>query len=138
MLFSIVEGSGSMAQCHMLVQAHSGEITPTIMEAPARVQLCMVKDPGVKLLGRWVRDEMAVPSLHQFQEVVGKIHQIPTFSSLPVEWGGKGVMHWLPEGTLPLPVTTTTQSCQKIFSHALWWTSHQNIMLPDHIHQLDV
>ena len=63
MLFSIVEGSGSMAWCSMLVQAHSGEITPTIMEAPTGVQLCMVKDPGVKLLGRWVRDEMAVPSL---------------------------------------------------------------------------
>ena len=63
MLFSIVEGSGSMAQCSMLVQAHSGEIAPTIMEAPTGVQLCMVKDPGVKLLGRWVRDEMVVPSL---------------------------------------------------------------------------
>ena len=71
MLFSIVEGSGSMAWCSMLVQAHSGEITPTIMEAPRRVQLCMVKDPEVKLLGRWVRDEMAVPSLPQLREVVG-------------------------------------------------------------------
>ena len=71
MLFSIVEGSGSMARCSMLVQAHSGEITPTIMEAPTRVQLCMVKDPGVKLLRRWVRDEMAVPSLPQLREVVG-------------------------------------------------------------------
>ena len=50
MLFSIVEGSGSMARCGMLMQAHSGEIAPTIMEAPVRVQLCMVKDPGVKLL----------------------------------------------------------------------------------------
>ena len=63
MLFSIVEGSGSMVRCSMLVQAHSGEITPTIMEAPTRVQLCMVKDPGVELLGRWVRDEVAIPSL---------------------------------------------------------------------------
>ena len=63
MLFSIVEGSGSMARCSMLVQAHSGEITPTIMEAPVWVQLGMVKDPGVKLFGRWVRDEMAIPSL---------------------------------------------------------------------------
>ena len=99
MLFSIVEGSGSMAGCSMLMQPHPGEITPTIMEAPVRVQLCMVKDPGVKLLGRWVRDEMAVPSLPQLREVVGKIHQIPTLSSLTVEIGGKGVTHWLPEGS---------------------------------------
>ena len=74
MPFSIGEGSGSIAWCSMLVQAHSGEITPTIMEALTWVQLCMVKDPGVKLLGRWVRDEMAVPSLPQLWEVVGKIH----------------------------------------------------------------
>ena len=59
----------------------------------------MVKDPGVKLLGRWVRDEMAVPSLPQLREVVGKIHQVPTFSSLTVEVGGKGATHWLPEGS---------------------------------------
>ena len=98
MLFSIVEGSGSMARCSMLVQMHSGEITPTIMEAPTRVQLCMVKDPGVKLLGRWVRDEMAVPSLPQLREVVGKIHQVPARSSLPVDGGGKGATHWLPKG----------------------------------------
>ena len=96
MLFSIVEGSGSMARCSMLVQAHSGEITPTIMEAPIWVQLCMVKDPGVKLLGRWVRDEMAIPSLPQFWEVVGKVHQVPTLSSLTVEVGGEGATHWLP------------------------------------------
>ena len=88
-----------MARCSMLVQAHSGEITPTIMEAPAGVQLCMVKDPGVKLLGRWVRDEVAVPPLPQLWEVVGKIHQVPASSGLPVEVGGKGVMHWLPEGS---------------------------------------
>ena len=99
MLFSIVEGSGSMARCSVLVQAHSGEIAPTIMEAPTGVQLCMVKDPGVKLLGRWVRDEMAVPSLPQLWEVVGKIHQVPTSSGLPVEIGGKGATHWLPEGS---------------------------------------
>ena len=99
MLFSIVEGSGSMARCSMLMQAHSGEITPTIMEAPARVQLCMVKDPGVKLLRRWVRDEMAVPSLPQLREVVSKIHQVPAFSSLAVEIGGEGATHWLPEGS---------------------------------------
>ena len=108
MLFSIVEGSGSMAQCSMLVQAHSGEIAPTIMEAPARVQLCMVKDPGVKLLGRWVRDEMAVPSLPQLWKVVGKIHQIPTFSSLTVEIGGKGVTHWLPKGSSSVGVGGTS------------------------------
>ena len=108
MLFSIVEGSGSKARGSMLVHSHSGEITPTIMEAPTWVQLCMVKDPGVKLLGRWVRDEMAVPSLHQFWEVVGKIHQIPTFSSLLVEWGGKGVMHWLPEGSSSVGVGGTS------------------------------
>ena len=99
MLFSIVEGSGSMAWCSVLVQAHSGEIAPTIMEALTRVQLCVVEDPGVKLLGRWVRDEMAVPSLRQLWEVVGEIHQIPAFSGLMVEWGGKGVMHWLPKGS---------------------------------------
>ena len=63
MLLSIVEGSGSEVQCSMLMQVHSGEIAPTIMEAPTRVQLGMVKDPGVKLLGRWVRDEVAVPSV---------------------------------------------------------------------------
>ena len=74
MLLSIIEGSGSIAWCSMLVQAHSGEIAPTIVEAPAWVQLCMVKNPGVKLLGRWVRDEMAVPSLPQLREVVGEIH----------------------------------------------------------------
>ena len=99
MLFSIVEGSGSIARCSMLVQAHSGEITPTIMEAPSGVQLCMVEDPGVKLLWRWVRDEMAVPSLPQLREVVGKIHQIPTLSSLAVEIGSEGATHWLPEGS---------------------------------------
>ena len=74
MLFSIVEGSGSMARCSVLVQAHSGEITPTIMEAPAGVQLSMVKDPGVKLLGRWVRDEVTIPSLPQLREVVSEVH----------------------------------------------------------------
>ena len=79
--------------------SHSGEITPTIVEAPIGVQLCMVKDPGVKLLGRWVRDEMAVPSLPQLREVVGKIHQVPASSGLPVEVGGKGATHWLPEGS---------------------------------------
>ena len=99
MLFSIVEGSGSMARCSMLVQAHSGEIAPTIMEAPGGVQLCMVEDPGVELLGRWVRDEMAVPSLPQLREVVGKVHQVPTRSGLPVEIGGEGATHWLPKGS---------------------------------------
>ena len=99
MLFSIVEWSGSIVRSSMLVHLHSGEIAPTIMEAPTRVQLCMVKDPGVKLLGRWVRDEMAVPSLPQLQEVVGKIHQVPALSSLTVEVGGKGVTHWLPKGS---------------------------------------
>ena len=108
MLFSIVEGSGSMAWCSVLVQAHSGEIAPTIMEAPTGVQLCMVKDPGVKLLGRWVRDEMAVPSLPQLREVVGEIHQIPALSSLMVEVGGKGVTHWLPEGSSSVSVRGTS------------------------------
>ena len=98
MLFSIVEGSGSIARCSMLMQAHSGEIAPTIMEALARVQLGMVKDPGVKLLGRWVRDEMTVPSLPQLRRVVGEVHQVPASSSLPVEVGGKGATYWLPEG----------------------------------------
>ena len=88
-----------MAWCSVLVQAHSGEVAPTIMEAPTGVQLCMVKDPGVKLLGRWVRDEMAVPSLPQLREVVGEIHQIPALSGLTVEVGGKGAMHWLPESS---------------------------------------
>ena len=46
MLFSIVEGSGSMARCSMLMQLHSGEITPTIMEAPVGVQLCMARTEG--------------------------------------------------------------------------------------------
>ena len=59
MLFSIVEGSGSMAWCSMLVQAHSGEITPTIMEAPTGVQLCMVKDPGARIEGA-----LAGPTAH--------------------------------------------------------------------------
>ena len=83
----------------MLMQAHSGEITPTIVEAPAGVQLRMVQDPGVKLLGRWVRDEVAVPSLPQLREVVGDIHQVPARGSLPVEIGGKGATHWLPKGS---------------------------------------
>ena len=108
MLFSIVEGSGSMVRCSMLVQAHSGEIAPTIVEAPVRVQLCMVKDPGVKLLGRWVRDEMAVPSLPQLWEVVGKIHQVPTLSSLTEEIGGEGAMHWLPKGSSRVGVGGTS------------------------------
>ena len=108
MLFSIVEGSGSIAWCSMLVQAHSGEITPTIVEAPVGVQLCMVKDPGVKLLGRWVRDEMAVPSLPHLREVVGKIHQVPTFSSMAVEIGGEGVTHWLPKGSRGVGVGGTS------------------------------
>ena len=108
MLFSIVEGSGSMARCSVLVQAHPGEITPTIMEAPGGVQLCMVKDPGVKLLGRWVRDEVAVPSLPQLREVVGKIHQVPARGSLPVEIGGKGATHWLPKGSSSVGVGGTS------------------------------
>ena len=99
MLFSIVEGSGSIARGSVLVHSHSGETTPTIMEAPVRVQLCMVENPGVKLLGRWVRDEMTVPSLPQLREVVGKVQQVPARSSLPVEVGGKGVTHWPPEGS---------------------------------------
>ena len=108
MLFSIVEGSGSMAWCSVLVQAHPGEIAPTIMEAPTRVQLCMVKDPGVILLGRWVRDEMAVPSLPQLREVVGEVHQVPSLSSLMVEIGGKGAAHWLPEGSSSVGVGGTS------------------------------
>ena len=108
MLFSIVEGSGSMAQCSVLMQAHSGEITPTIMEAPGGVQLCMVEDPGVKLLGRWVGDEMAVPSLPQLREVVSEIHQVPARSSLPVEIGGKGATHWLPKGSRSVGVGGTS------------------------------
>ena len=99
MLFSIVEGSGSMARCSVLVQAHPGEISPTIMEAPVRVQLCMVEDPGVELLGRWVRDEVAVPSLPQLREVVGKIHQVPASSGRPVEVGGEGATHRLPKSS---------------------------------------
>ena len=110
MLFSIVEGSGSMAWCSVLVQAHSGEITPTIMEAPVGVQLCMVKDPGVKLLGRWVRDEMSVPSLPQLWEVIGEVHQVPASSSLPVEVSGKGATHWLPKGSSSVGVRGTPLS----------------------------
>ena len=92
----------------MLVPAHSGEITPTIMEAPTRVQLCMVEDPGVKLLRRWVGDEMAVPSLPQLREVVGEIHQTPALSRLTVEVGGKGATHWLPEGSMSVGVRGTS------------------------------
>ena len=99
MLFSIVEWSSSIARRCMLVPLHSGEITPTIEEAPMRVQLGMVKDPGVKLLWRWVRDEMAIPSLHQSREVRFKIHQLCTIRSLIVQRGGKGATHWLPEGS---------------------------------------
>ena len=108
MLFSIVEGSGSIARGSMLVHSHSGEIAPTIMEAPTGVQLCMVKDPGVKLLGRWVRDEVAVPSLPQLRVVVGKIHQVPALSSLTVEIGGEGATHWLPEGSSSVGVGGTS------------------------------
>ena len=108
MLFSIVEGSGSMAQCSVLVQVHSGEIIPTIMEAPTWVQLCMVKDPGVKLLWRRVRDEMAVPSLHQCREVRFKIHQLSTIRGLIVQGGGKGATHWLPEGSSSVSVRGTS------------------------------
>ena len=108
MLFSIVEGSGSIAGGSVLVHSHPGEIVPTIMEAPARVQLGMVKDPWVELLRRWVRDEMTVPSLPQLWEVIGKIHQVPTRSSLPVEVGGKGVTHWLPEGSSSVGVGGTS------------------------------
>ena len=108
MLFSIVEGSGSITRGSMLVHSHSGEITPTIMEAPVRVQLCMVQDPGVKLLGRWVRDEMAVPSLPQLREVAGEIHQNPALSSLMVEIGGKGATHWLPEGSSSVSMRRTS------------------------------
>ena len=108
MLFSIVEGSGSIARCSMLVYSHSGEITPTIMEALAGVQLCIVEDPGVKLLWRWVRDEVAVPSLPQLREVVGKIHQVPARGSLPVEIGGKGATHWLPKGSSSVGVGGTS------------------------------
>ena len=97
-----------MAWCSMLMQVHSGEIAPTIMEALTGVQLCMVKDPGVRLLGRWIRNEMAVPSLPQLWEVVGEIHQIPTLSSLAVEIGGEGVTHWLPKGSSSVGVGGTS------------------------------
>ena len=110
MLFSIVEGSGSMARCSMLMQAHSGEITPTIMEAPTGVQLCRVKDPRVELLGRWVRDEMAVPSLHQSREVGFKIHQLSAIRSLIVQRGGEGATHWLPKGSSSVGVGGTPLS----------------------------
>ena len=99
MLLSIVEGSGSIARRRMLVPTHSGEITPTIKEAPVRVQLGMVKDPGVKLLWRWVRDEMAIPSLHQSREVGFEVHQLGAIRCLIVQRGGKGATHWLPEGS---------------------------------------
>ena len=99
MLFSIIEWSGSIARRRMLVPTHSGEIAPTIKEAPVRVELGMVKDPGVKLLRRWVRDKVAIPSLHQSREVGFKIHQLSTIRSLIVQGGGKGATHWLPEGS---------------------------------------
>ena len=108
MLLSIVEGSGSIAWRHMLVPPHSGEIAPTIKEAPIRVQLSMVKDPGVKLLWRWVRDEMAVPSLHKSREVGFEIHQLCTIRSLIVQGGGKGATHWLPEGSSSVSVGGTS------------------------------
>ena len=91
----------------MLVPTHSGEITPTIKEAPVRVELCVVYDPGVKLLRRWVRDEMVVPSLPQLWEVVGEIHQVPAFSSLMVDIGGEGATHWLPTGSSSVGVGGT-------------------------------
>ena len=94
----------------MLVPAHSGEITPTIKEAPVRVQLGMVKDPGVKLLWRWVRDEMAVPSLHQSREVGFKVHQLGAIRSLIVQGGGEGATHWLPEGSSSVGVGGTPLS----------------------------
>ena len=99
MLFSIVEGSGSIVGSSVLMHSHSGEIAPTIMEALTRVQLGMVEDPGVKLLGRWVRDEMAVPSLHQSREVGFEIHQLCAVRCLIVQGGGEGATHWLPEGS---------------------------------------
>ena len=68
----------------------------------------MVEDPGVKLLGRWVRDEMAVPSLPQLREVVGEVHQIPALSSLTVEIGGEGATHWLPKGSSSVGVGGTS------------------------------
>ena len=110
MLFSIVEWSSSIARRRMLVPAHSGEITPTIKEAPVRVQLSMVEDPRVELLWRWVRDEMAVPSLHQSREVGFEIHQLCTIRSLIVQGGGKGVTHWLPEGSSSVGVGGTPLS----------------------------
>ena len=91
----------------MLVPTHSGEITPTIKEAPVRVQLGMVEDPGVELLWRWVRDEVAIPSFPQLREVVSEIRQIPAFSSLMIEVGGEGVMHWLPKGSSSVGVGGT-------------------------------
>ena len=110
MLFSIVEGSGAKARSSMLMQAHSGEIAPTIMEAPTGVQLCVVKDPGVKLLWRWVRDEITAPSLHQSREVGFKIHQLCAIRSLIVQGGGKGATHWLPEGSSSVGVGGTSFS----------------------------
>ena len=110
MLFSIVEGSGSITWHRMLVPPHSGEITPTIKEAPVRVQLGMVKDPGVKLLWRWVRDEMLVPSLHQSREVGFKIHQLCAIRGLIVQGGGERATHWLPEGSNSVGVRGTPLS----------------------------
>ena len=51
---------------------------------------------------------MAVPSFPQLWEVVGEVHQVPTLSSLTVEVGGKGVMHWLPEGSSSVGVGGTS------------------------------
>ena len=46
MLFSIVEGSGSIARCRMLVQPQAREITPLVVIAPTGEQLGMFGDPG--------------------------------------------------------------------------------------------
>ena len=110
MLFSIVEGSGSISRCCMLVHLHSGEIIPTIIVALAGEQLCMVEDPGVKLLWRWVRDEVTSPLLHQSREVGIEVHSQTTIAfQLMIEGGGKGAMHWLPvEGSSGVGVGGTS------------------------------
>ena len=102
MLFSIVEGSGSIARCRMLVQPQAREITPLVIIAPAREQFGMFGDPGEYLPRGRLRDVAAAPPLHQLREVGIKIHPTANLRRrdilIMVDSGGcKGGMHWLPK-----------------------------------------
>ena len=111
MLLSIIEGSGSIARCCMLVQPQAREITPLVIVTPTGEQLGMFGDPGEYLPRGRFRDVATAPSLYQLWEVRIKVHPAANLRRrdilIIVESGCKGGTHWLPEGSSSVGVGGT-------------------------------